>query len=667
MKSLRSFWLSLATAMIISCGGSGNTITGQGGILGSVPDAASIQLIASSPQLPSDQFGLTTVTITAIAKDANNNVISGIPIVFSADNNGTLIVDAAVPFTSSAGVATAELSNSVGDARNRTITVTATDGTVSATLSVDVIGTTLTVAGPAALAQNDSAPYTVILADFGGVGIFGENITVTSANGNAISPASTNLTTGPDGDAQFMLTATQPGNDVVTVTGLGLTATQAVSISSDSFSILTPAANQELILSAVPNTPVTAHWSDINGPRVGEMILFTSTRGTLDFPSAVTDGNGDATVMIGSTIAGLAQITAENSAGTTTAVAVEFVADTPATLTIQANPTTVAVSEQSNISVIVRDAQFNLVKNQVIDFLIVADDSFGQLSVGSAVTDSQGAATVFYTAGPVSGTPDGVTISATVRGTGVPGVNGSVNLTVARNELDLVIGTGNEIFSPTTASHAQEWNVLVTDAVGNAVANSNVQVSLRSVNYYKGFLVVLAGPPQVWGWTLGDPLAVPLPIPAAGVHHFCLDEDFNRNGSLDIAPQPPDAPEDVNFSGQLEAGKVALVAAVPPGASATDPCSAAGATGTSADVTTSAQGIARVCVFWPQNFSWWVDAQIEARATVSGTEFSAQLVFLLPALAQDINDISASPPNQSSPFGPDADCTVAPPGLPLLP
>ena len=421
MKSLRSFWLSLATAMIISCGGSGNTITGQGGILGSVPDAASIQLIASSPQLPSDQFGLTTVTITAIAKDANNNVISGIPIVFSADNNGTLIVDAAVPFTSSAGVATAELSNSVGDARNRTITVTATDGTVSATLSVDVIGTTLTVAGPAALAQNDSAPYTVILADFGGVGIFGENITVTSANGNAISPASTNLTTGPDGDAQFMLTATQPGNDVVTVTGLGLTATQAVSISSDSFSILTPAANQELILSAVPNTPVTAHWSDINGPRVGEMILFTSTRGTLDFPSAVTDGNGDATVMIGSTIAGLAQITAENSAGTTTAVAVEFVADTPATLTIQANPTTVAVSEQSNISVIVRDAQFNLVKNQVIDFLIVADDSFGQLSVGSAVTDSQGAATVFYTAGPVSGTPDGVTISATVRGTGVPG------------------------------------------------------------------------------------------------------------------------------------------------------------------------------------------------------------------------------------------------------
>ena len=221
----------------------------------------------------------------------------------------------------------------------------------------------------------------------------------------------------------------------------------------DSFSILTPAANQELTLSAVPNTPVTAHWSEFSAPKVGETILFTSTRGMLSGGgTAITDMNGDATVMIGSTIAGLAQITAENSDGTTTAVAVEFVADTPATLTIQANPTTVAVNEQSEILVIVRDAQFNLVKNQVIDFLIVADDSFGQLSVGSAVTDSQGSATVFYTAGLVSGTPNGVTISATVRGTMVAGM---VNLTVARKELDLVIGTGNDIFSPTSATHAQ--------------------------------------------------------------------------------------------------------------------------------------------------------------------------------------------------------------------
>ena len=95
----------------------------------------------------------------------------------------------------------------------------------------------------------------------GGVGIFLETVTVSSANGNEIVPASMNLTTGVDGDAQFTLTASQPGNDTLTVTGLGLTTTLPVAISGDSFSILTPVTNQELSLSAVPNVPVTAHWS----------------------------------------------------------------------------------------------------------------------------------------------------------------------------------------------------------------------------------------------------------------------------------------------------------------------------------------------------------------------------------------------------------------------
>ncbi len=657
MKSLRFFWLSLATTMIISCGGSGNTITGQGGILGSVPDAATITLIASSPQLQSDQFGLTTVTISAIAKDTNNNVISGIPIVFSADS-GTLIVDAATPFTSAAGIATAELSNGVGvgDARNRTIIVTATDGNVSDTVSVDVIGTTLTINGPGALAQGTlAAPYTVILADAGGVGINNETVTVTSANGNPLSAM--NLTTGPAGDATFTLDATQPGNDTVTVTGLGLTTAQNVNVSGDSFTIAVPdAVNGELTLSppTVSDHAVTATWLVNGAGQANQQINFASTRGTLNPTTAMTNASGVATVMIGSNIAGGAQITAEiASTGTTTGFLLEFVATDPVSMTLQASPTTIPVNEQSEISATVRDAAFNLVKNQTVEFVVTADDSNGQLLAGTAVTNSQGRATVFYRGGVVSGTPDGVTIQATVRGS-APLITAAVTLTVARQELDLTIGTGNEIFSPTTATHAQEWNVIVTDAVGNAVANSAVQVSLRSVNYHEGFLALTATTPIVWA-----KVVVPEPV--------CPDEDFvgNRDGSLTLINGVIGTGEDANGSGQLEAGNVAVVAAVPESASTTDPCSAAGATGTSADVTTSSQGIARVCVFWPQNFSWWVSAQIEARASVSGTEFSALSVFLLPALAQDITDISASPPNQISPFGTDGVCATPPPGLPF--
>ena len=140
----------------------------------------------------------------------------------------------------------------------------------------------------------------------------------------------------------------------------------------------------------------------------------------------------------------------------------------------------------------------------------------------------------------------------------------------------------------------------------------------------------------------------------------CPDEDANRNGILDIG-----LGEDFNASLQMEAGNVATVAAVPPEASATDPCSDAGTAGTQADVVTNNQGIARVCVIWPQNFSWWVDVQIEAQALVSGSESSQAQFFNLPALASDINDVNSSPPNVVSPFGPDLDCGVPPPGLPL--
>ena len=104
------------------------------------------------------------------------------------------------------------------------------------------------------------------------------------------------------------------------------------------------------------------------------------------------------------------------------------------------------------------------------------------------ITDSQGKATTVYTGGGVPGSPNGVTITATVAA--FPAVSDTVNLTVARKELDLSIGTGNDIFSPTTASHAQEWNVFVTDAIGNAVQNKDVQVGIRSVTYYEGFLSV---------------------------------------------------------------------------------------------------------------------------------------------------------------------------------
>lgn len=648
MKRSFSFSMVLASLLIASCGGgsSDNSILDPGGGLLATPQATSIQLIASSPQFPSDQAGLDTMTLTAIAKDANNNSLEGVAIVFDAGGDPFARLDVNSednpPVTGSAGILTADLSNGVGGAQNRTIRLTATDAEsgVSASINIAVVGTTLTIEGPSSLAQNDTANYVVVLSDSKGVGIAFETVTVTSAAGNTIDAPS--LVTDGTGKITFTLTATQAGNDTVTVSALGETTVQAVAVSNDQFTLShSPTAGSDIPLG--PSETVTLTWSIGGVAQAGQTINFTATRGTLSASSAVTDGAGQASVTISSNTAGPSIVTASNATGTSTTLSLEFVATNPTQISVQASPFTIGPGESAEIQAIVRDPADNLVKNQVVSFLIVTDDTNGFLTSASATTDSQGRATTFYTGGQSPGAENGVQISATVAGTMV---TDTVTLTVARREFDFIIGTGNDIFSPTTATHAQEWNIIVTDSVGNSVENTPIQVSLRSLFYKKGFLFADTTAGQ-WVFDISNrpPIA-------------CPDEDVNRNGILEM-------PEDLNGSGQMEAGNVATVAPVLPTAPADDPCTSAGAGGTEVEVLTNSQGIARVCVIWPQNFSWWVDAQIEALSTVAGSESSQAQTFTLSALATDIQNINASPPNQTSPFGTTQDCGDPPPGLPL--
>ncbi len=651
MKRSFSFGIVLASLALASCGGgsSDNTLLDPGGGVFATPEATTIQLLASSLQLPSDNTGVADITLTAVAKDANNNVIGGVAITFDAggDSFASIAVNSTdVPaVTSSAGLLTAQLSNGIGGAVNRNMTITATDAQsgASAQLTVAVVGTRLTIEGPNALALNDVGDYLVVLVDSSGAGIGFEPVTITSSAGNQITASST--TTDQAGKLTFSLTASSVGSDTLTATGLGQTTTTDVSISNDVFTLThAPSAGSTIPLAPASET-LTLTWT-INGvAQANQLIMFEATRGTLSAPPGMTDANGQISVTISSTSGGATVIKASNALTppTSTSLSLEFVATSPTQITVDATPSTIGTGEQAEVIATVRDANDNLVKDQQVNFQIVSDDTNGDLTTSSAVTNSQGRASTFYTAGGSPGALNGVTISATINGTLIQAVT---NISVSRSEFDFIIGTGNDIFSPTTAVHAQEWNIIMTDSVGNAVSNAQLQVSLRSIFYKKGFLVVDT-PLGQWVFSGGSP-------------QVCADEDANRNGILDIG-------EDFNASGQMEAGNVATVAAVPPGASATDPCADAGTAGPKADVVTNNQGIARVCVIWPQNISWWVDVQIEAQAGVSGSESSHAQFFNLPALAQDINDVNSSPPNVVSPFGADLDCGVPPPGLPLLP
>jgi predicted small secreted protein len=85
LKKLISLCLVVASAVLMSCGGSSNTITGPGGDGGGV-EIASLQLVTSSPTLNSDASGNTKLTITAVVKDAGNAIVEEVPVSFSTSS-----------------------------------------------------------------------------------------------------------------------------------------------------------------------------------------------------------------------------------------------------------------------------------------------------------------------------------------------------------------------------------------------------------------------------------------------------------------------------------------------------------------------------------------------------------------------------------------------------
>jgi hypothetical protein len=623
--------LAAAAAFLAACsGGSDNSLVNAGGAGGVVASVASVTALTSRPTVQSD--GSENATITALVRDDNNNVMPGVPVLFSA-SSGSLVLGAQI-VTDDNGIVTATLTPG-GDPTNRTITVSASAGTsAQASVTVDVINTTLLINGPDSLAAGDTSPYTIVLADAGGNGISGQQVTIASSAGNGLS--STLETTDVDGRATFDLTATSNGVDTITVSALGLTSTQSVDVSTDVFAFQLPLAAPAVVPPAAtaPEIPLNQNqvidvlWSDTAGPVVNQQVTFQTSRGTL-VPAngmVMTNASGIASVTLSSTNAGGATITATNQLNTSTQLGVEFVATIPDSLELQADPFTIATDDQSTITAIVRDPNGNLVKGAVVSFNLT-DITNGTVSPQQAVTNSQGRAQTFYSSSSTTSQVNGVQIDATVVGT--PGATDSVNLTVARRELFIALGTGNEIEEPNTAQYRQEWIVQVTDADGNGVDLVELTVGVLSERYWDGTRVYYS-PPGAWLTQLGVEA-----LPLAG----CTDEDRNRNGIVDPLPLPD---EDFNGSGEIEAGNVATVAPQNPGPNG--------------EVITDANGFAAIDVFWPQDHALWVEVTLEARAAVQGTETRASATYRLPILASDVSQQNQSPPGINSPFGTDGSC-----------
>lgn len=635
----------LVFTLLASCGGDDAFVgPGGGGTPGGgpgdpvAPVAASIVLLADPPVLKSDAIDdADGVTITAIVRDASNNVVPGVEMTFSADSGALAVPD---NVTDGSGRVTATLTTG-GDPQNRIITVTAAAGAVQSTITIDVTGTRISVAGATSLEAGETETFTVSLINAGGAGIRDVTVQATSVNGNTITPAS--AVTNASGVAEFDVTGSAGGEDTLTFSGLGLSVSTDVLVSSYGITFTAPAAGTEVEFGTSVTVDVVLRQ---NGTVLdGEQIAFSTTRGTLSALTQTTAGGGGASVTLtaaGVDGAGPVIITAQGPENVTRRLALEFVSTTPTAIKVQASPSTIAPNETATITAVVSDPDGNPVKGEAVRFSL-SDLSGGQLLSSTDVTDSQGVARSTYQAGTASSSLNGVEITADF---GDPAIASDIaTVTVAAPTMFMVLGTDNQITkNDVDATYSKVFNALITDSAGNPASPDTVfRLTLRSLEYQKG-VMALPTPPATGDWApifavpdtdpfYGTPNGAPPPTfgPYYGYGPFgCRSEDPLGTGNINLA-----AFGDYNNNGQIDPPSVASVPST---------------------VEINEDGIAAFTIRWPQNYAFWVLVRLTATASVDGTEATRNLDFILPIAVEDLNS-AGFPPNQVSPFGVAADCT----------
>ncbi|WP_019676959.1 Ig-like domain-containing protein [Arsukibacterium perlucidum] len=598
----------------------------------------SVSLIADTLQLGTGASG--KVELSALVRDTNNVVLSGIPVTFATDSGELVQTDSV---TSENGVAKAILTSQTNKS-NREVTVTASVQQQSAELIVAVVGTSIDIAAPGSVVLADASTIDLFLTDANGIGIQGTVIEVTSALGNSLSDTSP-VTAGSAGKASLTYTATNSGVDTLTVTALGVTNSATINISADEFAFLAMVDGDDNVLAGEPiqEVPlnsaqeVAVEWKVNNAPPASSGVTFNTTRGVIADAAAnlansvtsedMTDAEGKASAFIRSQFAGLATISALGGEGENAVSAkkiIEFVAVNPTQIEAQAFPAQIGVGESSAIRAIVRDDHNNPVKNETIVFSL-NNAAGGTISTGTAVTNSQGVASTVFTADTTTGggvNGENLVIKASLQTDNT--VFDETDIAVGQRTLFFRFGTGNVITKPSASTYAKEFSVIVTDSSGNAVSGQQLNVAVLSINYRKGYWVKSPEAPLTFkNWTTsGSTPTISTPI-------SCVSEDANFNGILDDG-------EDINFDGQLTPGNFVVA----PGS-----------------VTSDANGIATFNLTYPQDAGSWLDVRLQVSGFASGTENISFREYGLPTAADDLTTETSQP--ASNPFGVIQNCAIA--------
>lgn len=394
-------WLSAnPTVATVSAAGQVTAIAGGSvvitGKVDGVTATATVNVASTAPtSVASVEIVLpkTTLTLgetmqpTAVLRDSRGTVLVGRQITWDSDpgeiagiNRTTGLMTATEPGSTTI---TAE---SEGVTSVATVNVNSPPPNPVATVSVSATSNSLTV--------NQTSQLNVVLSDAAGATLSGRTIAYSSSNSAVASVSASGLVTGK-GAGSVTITATSEGKSGsvgITVAGSAAVATVAVSVGSAS-------------LNPGQTTQATAVAKDASGNVItGKSFVWNSSNTSV----ATVNASGFVTAVAG----GMASIvaTVDNKAGSATVNVAGSTPSAVSSVSLTLGSASLAVGATTQASVVVRDAQGNVLTNRPV--------SYSSSNTSIASVSGSGLVTAL-----VAGT-------ASIRAT-VDGVMGSSNVTVS--------------------------------------------------------------------------------------------------------------------------------------------------------------------------------------------------------------------------------------------
>jgi len=577
------------------------------------PQAARLTLSLNAFSVPNS--GSTQVLATAAAIDANQNALSGIPIQLSVTDGQPLAANAPSSFVianSSQTGANGQVTGTINigsDHSNRTVTVTATSGALTATAAFQVTGTQFTQASPvpSVVSAGQAGKVLYTLSDVNNNPMRNIPITVTG-NGVATQSGTTNL----NGDFTFNFTA--------------------------------------------PNTP-------------GEILQFKATAGGVEVPVTVTIAGGATSVPnagttpVSKTLNLSANVVSVNTATSSNQVSMYAIFRDGSNAPIS-NVRVLFDATGDNGTGTIGSTDYS--KTPPLNNAVLSDAS------GTATTTYKPGAVSSPTNGvtvracwKISDFVAGETVA------NCPASNLlTTTLTIVSNPVSISIGTDNTITSgPSGLTYVKKYVVLVVDSAGNPKADVQITPSVDLGGYAKGEWAYNVGTQR---WELkpqGDYFTVlgSQGYSTGALMAICPNEDLNRNGVIDsgedvngngqLDPRKSDLAITLVGATRTDTNGVAVLQLEYPKSLGS---------WVRFKITVTAAGVLSPPAYYPLGIPVALPSTaysaLSAQAAASGKSYADAVVnylytyALLPVAAGDLSS-AGDPPFKGSPYGYSANCT----------